>query len=238
VKAEKFESLSDEALYTLAERMGLALPPDLARVFVVEEILEALEEDSEERRGGGVASVRIEESKYSGSEMDDVAACLDCPPAMERSYNETTVKVLVRDPSWAFAFWDLAEADRQSLRSEDEGAAVFLRVYETTEADRPENKRDFFDIPVSEDDLQWYINLPRPKARYRIDLCARSEGKVRVLARSKEAAVPRQILEDGLGNLSPATVQLLRLSGLETLDIEPPENENPQRILKSGPATE
>jgi hypothetical protein len=238
VNAEKFESLSDEALYALADRIGLDLPPDLERVFVLEEILGALEEDSEERRASGRAPVRMEETKFSGSELDGVESRMGSVSAVQLTYNETAIHLLVRDPSWAFAFWDISDNDRQILRTEDGPPSLFLRVFEIDKSDTSDNKRDFFDIPLSEEDAQWYINLPRPKSRYRIELCARLSGKVKVLARSKEVLVPRQLLDEGSSALAPDTAELLRLSGLEVLDIEPPNDDNPQRILKTGSAGE
>jgi hypothetical protein len=236
--ADKFESLSDEALYALADKMGLDLPPELERVFVIEEILDAIEEDSVERRTTGVAPVRIEETKFSGSEMDGVDVCLDPPPAIEQCYNETSVRLLVRDPSWAFAFWEIAANEGLGLHDEEGHAGLFLRVFEMSDGELGEAKRESFDIPVSKDDSQWYINLPKPKSSYRIELCVRQEGKVRVLARSRSVAVPRQHLENLSSRLEPETAELLRLSGLETLDIEPVTDDNPQRILKAGLAGE
>lgn len=235
MKPDKFESLSDEALHALAERMGLSIPHDLDRVFVVEEILDAIAEDSEERRNAGPAG-RIEETKYSCSDSYDVDACLEVPPGLSPSFNETSIKVLVRDPSWAFAFWEITETERKSLQDEDGLVDLFLRIAETAEEGGQQNRQDFFDIPVAEDDRQWYINLPKPKTRYRIDLCARREGRTRVLAHSRNVLVPRQVLDENWKNLGPGSAELLRLSGLEALDIEPDEHENPQRILKSGPS--
>ena len=238
MKPEKFESLSDEAVHALAEKMGLDLPKDLERVFVIEEILSALEEDSNDRRSSGIASVRLEETKFSVSEFDDVDSCLDAAPCIEHVYNETSIRVLVRDPSWAFAFWEIADSEHANIYSVDGSFFLFLRVSELGEEDGAGQKRDFFDIPVSDDDNQWYINLPRPKTRYRIELCARISNKVRVLARSGDVAVPRQFLDVSVAGLEPETAELLRLSGLEKLDIEPPADDNPQRILKSGPLGE
>lgn len=236
VKSDKFESLSDEALFALADKMGLGLPHDLDRVFVVEEILDAIEEDSEDRRFVGLAAGRMEETKYSCFDSYDVDACLEAPPELFHPCSETSIKVLVRDPSWAFAFWEITETELQSLQNADGTTELFLRACETMEDGSPRGKQEFFDIPVSEDDLQWYINLPKPKTRYRIDLCAHLDGKIRTLAHSKQVIVPRQFLDEGPRNLGPGSAELLRLSGLEALDIEPVEEDNPQRILRPGPS--
>lgn len=233
MKSDKFESLSDEALYALADKMGLDLPPALERVFVVEEILGAIEEDSQERRSGRISTVRVEEAKFSSSELDEVAASIFPDTPLPKTYNETAIRVLVRDPSWAFAFWDISENERQALMEGEWESTLFLRIFELSEDATAEQKKEFFDIPVSIDDSQWYINLPRAKARYRIELCARAAGRLKVLARSRDACVPRQYLESPLDSLEGTKAELLRLSGVESLDIEPEGDVNPRRILLS-----
>ncbi len=233
VKADKFESLSDEALYALADKMGLDLPPALDRVFVVEEILGAIEEDSLERRSGRMSTVRIEEAKFSSSELDEVDPSILADSPMPKTYNETAIKVLVRDPSWAFAFWDISDNERQALVDGEWESSLFLRVFELPEGAQAEAKKEFFDIPVAIDDFQWYINLPKAKARYRIELCARTGGKLKVLARSRDAWVPRQFLDSPIDAIEGAKAELLRLSGIESLDIEPEGDVNTRRILLS-----
>jgi len=232
VTSEKLASLSVEDLYLFAERMGLDLPSGLERVFVLEEILDVLAEDSEERLAARGDALRVEEMKYSGSEPDSIVLAKDPEQVLERRYNETMIRALVRDPSWAFAFWDISDAERTAFRGEDQGAALFLRVSELDGA----AKKEFFDIPVSFDDLQWYINLPRPAVRFRIDLCARhGASRLRVLARSNEVEAPRQSLSFGSERPDSRALELLRLSGLGELHIEAPAADNPQRILSGGP---
>lgn len=225
--SENFESLSDQDLHALADRMGLDLPEDLERIFVVEEIVEALEEARLERDRGTEAPLYVEDAKYWC--RDEVERSpIDTPPALAPRYNETAIKALVRDPSWAFALWDVSETDRAAIEVSGEEARLFLRVTEldSREGDKP----SFFDIPVSVEDSQWYINLPRPEARYRIDLAFRSDGKVRSLARSLEFAVPRQQAEER--PLDPAHRSLLELSGIAELGIEFVEEDTPSRILR------
>lgn len=238
MKADKFEALTDEELSSLADRMGLDLPADLERVFVIEEILEALEEENDERRVSGVASLRIEETKFANSDTADLYFGPSGASGIAPSATETFIRVLVRDPSWAFAFWEIADAERQALAETDGGLSLVLRVTESAEGERSDAKRDSFDIPVHEDDGQWYINMPRPKARYRVELCSRHDGKTRVLAKSRDVVVPRHHLDSLSSSLARESAELLRLSGLESLDIEPAVHDNPQRILKAGLAGE
>jgi hypothetical protein len=244
VTTDKLEALSLEELYALAERTGLDLPPGLARPFVIEEILEVIEEDSEDRRSSQGEALHIDEKKYSGLRIDEIDMDPGVDESMVARYNETMIRAIVRDPSWAFAYWDVSDAELGSLRGEEGSAGLFLRVAEvggSGDAGGADYHREYFDIPVSDNDSQWYINLPRSGVRFRIDLCARrggQAGKVRVLSRSNEVESPRQTLAAPEAGLEAATYELLALSGVEDLPIEASADGNPRRILQSGQARE
>jgi uncharacterized protein len=238
VRNDKLDALSLEELYALADKTGLDLPPGLERPFVIEEILDALEEDSEDRREEQGEAVHIDEKKYSGFRMGDfdIDRGLDEPIATR--YNETMIRAIARDPSWAFAFWDVSDSEVESLRGEEPSAGLFLRVAELGPSVEPvDAHREYFDIPIADNDLQWYINLPRSGVRFRIDLCTRRGGpggKIRVLARSNEVESPRQSLSGSSQGLAPSAYELLALSGVEDLPIDESFEVNPLRILHSG----
>jgi uncharacterized protein len=238
VKTDKLEALSLEELYALADKTGLDLPPGLERPFVVEEILEVLEEDSEDRRAAQGEAVHIDEKKYSGLRIGDFDMGADPGESLATRYNETIIRAIVRDPSWAFAYWDVADTELEALRGNEASAGLFLRVTEMAAAgEQGESQREYFDIPVADNDLQWYINLPRSGVRFRIDLCARRggpSGKFRVLARSNEVESPRQGLAQSGTPLDTASFELLALSGVDELPIHDPSEGNPLRILPSG----
>jgi uncharacterized protein len=240
VTIDKLESLSLEELYTLADRTGLDLPPGLARPFVIEEILDVLEEDSEDRRSSQGEALHIDEKKYSELRIDEIDVDPGADESMTQRYNETMIHAIVRDPSWAFAFWDVSDADLESIHGEEGSAGLFLRVVEIRgQGDKADsdNHREYFDIPVADNDLQWYINLPRSGVRFRIDLCARhafQTVKFRVLARSNEVESPRQSLATPPEKLGAETCELLALSGIEELSIDGRTEFNPQCILQSG----
>jgi uncharacterized protein len=233
VKTEKLEALSLEELYALADRTGIDLPPGLERLFVIEEILDALEEESEDRREFQGEALHMDEKKYSELRIDDIDIAPSPDESLAPRYNETMIHAIVRDPSWAFAYWDVSDMELSALRGEEPTAGLFLRVAETGEMDA---RRESFDIPVSDTDLQWYINLPRSTLRFRIDLCARRPGpggKIRVLARSNEVVSPRQAIVSEQSLDGPA-YELLALSGLEDLQLEDQSEANPLRLLRAG----
>lgn len=239
MKIQKLSALSDEALLTLADKLGLIVPSGLDRSFLIEALLEALDEDSEEREKSLDSSERLEETKYSGTETDFLEASLDSGWCSDSRYNETMVRLLVRDTAWAFAFWDVSDEDRAQIRAGEPGMGFqgfFLRVME--EGVEPPRNTDHFDIPVDESDRQWYINLPQPDSRYRIDLCARTGGKIRVLARSNVIQTPRGSLAEESSAMDSKTVELLALSGFGELDILPSEDHHPSRILSGSEVEE
>ncbi len=226
---ERLNGLSMEALCALAEKMGLDLPPALERVFAVEAILEAFEEDSAERRSPADAAAHIEEKKYSGSELDEIDASIDAAPCIARLYNETVVHLLARDPEWAFVFWDVREDEMDLLRLSEGFSGLFLKVIR--DPGRDGRTGASFDVPVGEEDSQWYLQLPEQGAQYRVDLCARLGSKHRVIAHSNVVRAPRALLVDALGDLDPAAAELAALSGLERLEIVPLPERHPSRIL-------
>lgn len=238
VKTDKFDALSLEELYAFADKTGLDLPPGLERPFVIEEILEALEEDSEDRRAAQGEAVHIDEKKYSGLRIGDFDLDMGPGESIAKRYNETMIRAIVRDPSWAFAYWDVSDSDLEVLRGEESSAGLFLRVAEIEPSgEQGEAHRDYFDIPVADNDQQWYINLPRSGVRFRIDLCARrggQAGKFRVLARSSEVESPRQSLMGTGQSLDAAAYELLALSGVQDLPAETQPEGNPLRIMPSG----
>ncbi|MEN6363952.1 MAG: DUF4912 domain-containing protein [Rectinema sp.] len=230
VNPEKLALLSDGELHILADRMGLNLPEGLERLFVLEEILDALDEDSQERRLGQDGPGHVEEKKYSGAYP---SFAIPAESSIPQRYNETMIRALPRDPSWVFAYWDISENKRAVLCPEDGDPGLFLRVSELSGA-KDHQKRDYFDIPVSRDDCQWYINTPHPGARYRIDLCMHASAKAKVLAKSDEIRLPLQYMDANPDSLPQATRRLLLLSGCSELNIAAPRPSNPSRILPDG----
>jgi uncharacterized protein len=236
VKTERLESFSIEELYSLAEKIGLDLPPDLERPFVVEEILEVLAEDSEDRRSSQGDAVHVDEKKFCGFEQDDIEIDEESGQALEARYNETMIRAMARDPSWAFAYWDVADSDLAGLRGEEQSAGLFLRIAEIPlgEPSSAEPRMDCFDILVADEDRQWYINLPVAGVRFRIDLCARNPGqpgKARILARSNEVVSPRQSISAPA--LDERQRAMLALSGIEELRIEGLGEEDSFRLSRA-----
>jgi hypothetical protein len=229
VNVERLNGLSIDALYALSEKMALDLPPDLERVFIVEALLEAFEEDNEDRKSAGDAAVHIEEKKYSGSELDEIDASIDAAPCIVCRYNETIVHVIARDPAWAFVFWDLRDDALDELRAADSFSHLFLRVIKEPGYDGKSTAS--FEVAVGEDDDHWYLHLPEEDCSYRVDLYAKTGSKSRLLAHSPVIRTPRALMSDSLADLDPGAAELAALSGLAILEIVQAPTRHPSRIL-------
>lgn len=223
---EKLSLLSDQELVLLAERMGFYIPEGLDRPFIIEEIVSVLEDEDKERVFSHDGTGHVEEKKLSGgASIPHAAPLAACVPDR---YNETMIRALPRDPSWIYAYWDIADQRRANLGEEESASGLFLRVVE--KGSSGDGRRSYFDIQVTLDDWKWYINIPRPGRSYRVDLCFRAMDKIKVLARSNEVRMPTHHLE-GLSKLPQMTKSLLILSDLEGLHLAEHGTDNPSRIL-------
>jgi uncharacterized protein len=229
VNVERLNGLSVDALYALSDKLALDLPPELDRVFVMEALLEAFEEDNEERRSLGDAAVHIEEKKYSGSELDEIDASLDAAPCLESRYNETVIHVIVKDPEWAFVFWDISDDEFDGLKGADGFSCLFLRVIKDPGFDGKGSAS--FDVVIGDDDDHWYLFLPEEDKPYRIDLYARFGARSRLLTHSAIVRTPRALVANSFSELESSATELAGLSGVASLQIVEQPERHPSRIL-------
>jgi hypothetical protein len=93
----------------------------------------------------------------------------DLPP----EYGDTKIVLLVRDPEWVFAYWELNDETRAQYSIPRTGQArrLVLRVYNITGRDWPrENAQYFFDIDVGPYANNWYIRVPESDAQWVAEL--------------------------------------------------------------------
>lgn len=168
------ETLATCDLAALAESLGLDLPPDLNRIFVIEEILDARPDDPE------------------GAEVDDPeglrVADQEAVAALPESYNTTFIEVLIRDPVWAFAFWEIRPQDRDLHERAPDFGGYRLRVSAVGGArNGPE---DSFYIALDKKDSAWYVCFPSAKGWFKVELCVVKNQGEQVLAASQPFRIP------------------------------------------------
>jgi hypothetical protein len=190
--AQSLERLSTNELITLAEIHGLDIPQDLERVFIIEELLYL------ERGGIGKAG-----------EPDELS--------LPKQHNISIIEVLVRDPLWAFVFWEIKGNEPYVNHADFEGYC--LRVIPLKEdSDQPDMAGSFF-IPVEKNDSARYIGFPPDDRRFfKVELCVPRLENYNVLAVSQPFRMPRLVepLRNGDGELQAIYHNsLAKFSGVE-----------------------
>lgn len=102
---------------------------------------------------------------------------------LPHAYGENRLMLLVQDPFWVHAYWEITPAAKDEFKVWD-GNSLTLRVYN---ADSGEN----FDIDLNELTRSWYFNVPKPTAPYYAELGAKSpDGSFKVIVKSNTVNVP------------------------------------------------
>jgi hypothetical protein len=107
------ESLANADLLKLADNMGIDISQNTDRVFLIEELLE-------------VSSLDKDESNTPDDEMTDLVFVESAP--LPRYYNVTFIEVMIRDPFWAFVFWEIKASEKEQLEKAQDFNGYYLRV--------------------------------------------------------------------------------------------------------------
>jgi hypothetical protein len=174
------DSLTTQELARMADDRGIDIPADLDRIFVIEELLDYERAEEAEK-----------ETEDSLSESPDYLETAPIP----RQYNITFIDVMVRDPLWAFVFWEVKEHDREIFEKNPDFSGYFLRVSPVGEED---SRGDLsFTVQVDGGDAGRYLGFseyPPEDLReeaFRVELCAGFGGTWEALAVSRSFRLPR-----------------------------------------------
>jgi hypothetical protein len=124
------------------------------------------------------------------------------------TYNLTHLTLLVKDPYWLHAYWDITPEDLESAKQqlpldERQRFTIVLRVYDITLKDFDGyNANYYFDLDVGFDASNWYINLWNDGTSYTADLGLKTvSGKFVHISRANVVHTPRM-------NHSPRSEQI------------------------------
>ncbi|MDR1596750.1 MAG: DUF4912 domain-containing protein [Treponema sp.] len=214
------ESLTTNELIKLADNQGIDIPPGLDRTIVIEELLETIEDAAEnaERK----TPLPLTE-KHQGATAP-----------LPKQYNINYIEVLIRDPLWAFAFWEINAHDREIHERSPDFGGYYLRAVSSP---RIVNQDSFFIVQVGTGDSAWYLGFPPSGGSFKVELCVMRKDELAVLAVSKPFRLPKLLeplenrdsagAENSLGikgtrapvSGSPPDNPLLRLSGVDDYKI-------------------
>ncbi len=119
--------------------------------------------------------------------------------SLPSNYNSTYLTLIVRDPHWIYAYWEIApktiEQLRQEIGDQVNQAAYVLRLYEISFIEfNGTNANHYFDIDVGPFTNSWYINLWSDNGAYCAELGLRMpDGKFYKMVRSNFIHTPRAV---------------------------------------------
>jgi uncharacterized protein len=235
---DRLERLSMASLRRLAHQYEVDVPGEITRDELIELVIEAIEENRAERESVNANPVSIGEKKYElfldelEKEESREAGCAFDGCQLPSRYNETRVVLLLRDPAWAYAYWDIHDGVVCGVREQDEYAGLCLRVFELAHQDDDLKRATHsFDIPIGFHDTNWYINLPTQNAYYRIELICEFGGIETVLSTSNTVlAPPVSVADNGYGGESVAD-KILSYSDISNIPVDTYGSRIPQRIM-------
>ena len=120
-------------------------------------------------------------------------------------YGDNRIVILVRDPWWVFAYWEIRrDKEEETIRKIGEAGdgpdRSVLRVYDVTDINfNGRNAHSFFDIDLKGLANNWYINVTNPNRAWIVDIGIISKkGSFYLLARSNAIKTPRFGMSDEL----------------------------------------
>jgi len=149
--------------------------------------------------------------------------------ALPDSYGKDRVVAMSRDPYWVFVYWEVTEATisraLQGLGRARLDARRVLRVYTR---DGEGKDRILFDISLTPEARNWYVNVGGPGRTYRIDVgLLTAGGKFVCLASSNIVTTPRDRMSDVLDekwmSLASEYEEMYALSGGLSRGVSSPE---------------
>ena len=199
------ETLSSADLISLADDYGIDIPDNLNRRFIIGELLEVSQEFSQPAPKNAV----MNENGEVPSESTELPS----------SFNETELSVILRNPAWAFVYWDISAEGLKKISESSRFRNMVLRVsyFENEEASTPV---EYYDLQVALTDRAQYILIESGRKYLRVDLVAFfTDGTFDSLTISKRIALPKtpEILTKAFPGQEVDVPEILEVSGMKKL---------------------
>jgi len=223
------ESLATGDLLAVADRLGIDLPNNPDRNFVIEELL-----DFSSREEGGSPDNRE-------PEITDIVLAESVP--LPKQYNITFIEVMIRDPLWAFVFWEIKASEKEQFEKDDNFDGYYLKVSRLDDNPSANGNGRLFMVPVRPDDTAWYLSLSpafeadsswAAQSQFKVEFCAGVGGVETALAVSNPVRLPHLPELPSSGKHEAAGVmenELVRLSGYGDFHVLR-KNERQLRVKK------
>lgn len=118
--------------------------------------------------------------------------------AIPTGYGEDRIVLMVKDPWWLYAYWEIQPSTERAARRalaprEVAGLQSIIRVYDVTDRQFPaQPAHASFDIPLSGLATNWYIQVDAPNRSFIVEIgLVTNGGRFILLARSNRVTTPR-----------------------------------------------
>ena len=203
---QHLESLSTADLINLADDYGIDIPDNLNRRFIIGELLEFAEEYENEQNSDNSVIIANDEDS-------------DFPSTLPKSYNDTKINAILRNPAWVYVYWDIKESDAKKLEDPFLSPTLSLRIffYDSAYDEKPS---DSFDIQIDATDRERTLLIPAGKKFFTVSLVLNPVSEApHPLATTHRIEIPQE--SENIRNLQPGKdfemSQLVRLSGMKQL---------------------
>ncbi len=221
--------MSKKELINIASESGIKKSMGMIKSDLIKEILSARNIDSgvglmpprAVDQGGEKVEIRGESKKFETQNLTrfiepeyPIDEAREIPPG----YGDTKIVAMIRDPYWAFTYWEINHEKRKELSILGQHSRkLFLRVYDVTDVRfNGFNAHSSFDVEINNMSKSWYIQLPVPNRSYCIDIAfLDNDGNYILIARSNTIAAPRDAISDNIDQdwMSANDDEMYRLSG-------------------------
>lgn len=123
-------------------------------------------------------------------------------PDLPRGYGRDRIVVMVRDPFWLHAYWELTEQSvrraEAALEQEWHGAKPIIRIMDITSDEATSFTESIIrDIDIHQGCNNWYIDIQKPNRTYRVDIgYVTKSGRFYMVCRSNVVNTPRPNASD------------------------------------------
>ena len=199
IKKNQLQNLATSDLIDLANSLELFVPPNFSRISLISEIL-SMNSELEALPYNILKILPLED------EMDDLPT----------SYGMTEIRILLRDPMWLFAFWDINTNQLEQLLKTDPNVSIFLRVM-SFKSEKDDTYYAFEDINVKQEERSIYIHTSINEEVTQVALMFKTTHKTELIAKSNFIYMPRKNIKNNLCVEDSSVSEIIKLSGLKYL---------------------
>jgi len=199
------ENMSTGELIKLADTYGIDIPLGLERIFIIEEILECANAEDQTVK---------EEITVNPSYSEAVL--------LPKQYNISYLEVIIRDPLWAFVFWEIKGHEREIHENAADFNGYYLNVIPLDAAgQQTKDKENSFKIPIGIQDCARYLGFAEHSTmnsgQYIVKLSVIRGDSELILVSSLPFNLPKRYENFDITGMSENP--LIRLSGIQDLLI-------------------